>query len=234
MIRTVAETASTNADVLKLADSGEPDGLWLRAEQQTAGRGRLGRNWVSPIGNLYASHLIRLRDGDPSASTLGFVAAIALDEVLRIFAPDVAFQIKWPNDVLVSGAKISGILLERTGNAVVLGVGVNLSSHPDVSDRKTTSLADLTGHTTGPHIFLETLADVFARKLSQWRNVGLAQILDQWRDRAHPVDTSLQVNLPDGACLNGLYKGIDETGALSLRLADGSLRAIHAGDVFLV
>jgi BirA family transcriptional regulator, biotin operon repressor / biotin---[acetyl-CoA-carboxylase] ligase len=234
LIRTVVETVSTNADVLAYAEQGEADGLWLRAECQTSGRGRLGREWASPVGNLYASHLIRLRPNDPPASTLGFVAAVALEEVLCVFAPTITFQIKWPNDVLADGAKLSGILLERTGVAVVMGVGVNLASHPELTDRKTTSLAQLTGYAPDPGIFLDTLADVFARLLAQWRGQGMGIIFTQWRAKAHPIGTALTVHLPDGAQLQGLYQGIDDTGILSLRLAGGEVRAIHAGDVFLV
>jgi BirA family transcriptional regulator, biotin operon repressor / biotin---[acetyl-CoA-carboxylase] ligase len=233
-IRTVAETASTNADLLALAASGTHDGLWLRAERQTAGRGRLGREWTSPPGNLYVSTIVQLRPGDPSAATLGFVVAVALDEVLRAYAPDVAFQIKWPNDVLASGAKLSGVLLERSGDAIVVGIGVNLASHPDLPDRPTTSLAALTGSAADPKAFLEDVVEAFARWLGIWRSAGLGAILDRWRARAHPIGTALKVNLPDQNVLEGLYDGLSEEGALKLRLADGAVRAIHAGDVFLV
>jgi BirA family transcriptional regulator, biotin operon repressor / biotin---[acetyl-CoA-carboxylase] ligase len=234
LIRTVKETASTNADVLALAQAGEAEGLWLRAERQSAGRGRLGRDWASPTGNLYASHLIRLRPHDPPAPTLGFVVAVALHDVLTLFAPTTDFQIKWPNDVLASGAKLSGILLERTGDAVVIGVGVNLASHPDLPDRKTTSVAQLTGQAVDPAVFLEALAETFERLLQQWRGGGWPAILQHWRAKAHPIGTALTVNLPDGTQHQGLYQGIDDTGILSLRLADGTVRAIHVGDVFLV
>jgi BirA family transcriptional regulator, biotin operon repressor / biotin---[acetyl-CoA-carboxylase] ligase len=234
LIRTVSETASTNADVLALAEQGEAEGLWLRAERQSAGRGRLRRDWASPMGNLYASHLMRLRPHDPPASTLGFVVAVALHDVLTLFAPTTDFQIKWPNDVLASGAKLSGILLERTGDAVVIGVGVNLASHPDLPDRKTTSVAQLTGHAIDPAVFLEALAETFERLLQQWRGGAWGIILQHWRAKAHPIGTALTVNLPDGTQHRGLYQGIDDTGILSLRLADGTVRAIHAGDVFLV
>jgi BirA family transcriptional regulator, biotin operon repressor / biotin---[acetyl-CoA-carboxylase] ligase len=234
LIRTVAETASTNADVLVLAQAGEAEGLWLRAERQTAGRGRLGRDWASPTGNLYASHLVRLRPNDPPASTLGFVVAVALHDVLTLFAPMADFQIKWPNDVLASRGKLSGILLERTGDAVVIGVGVNLASHPDIPDRKTTSLAQLTSKAVDPAVFLDALAESFDRLLQQWRGGGWSIILQQWRAKAHPMGTALTVNLPDGTQYQGMYQGIDDTGILSLRLAGGEVRAIHAGDVFLV
>jgi BirA family transcriptional regulator, biotin operon repressor / biotin---[acetyl-CoA-carboxylase] ligase len=220
--------------MLALAGSGAAEGLWLRAERQTAGRGRMGRDWASPAGNLYASTIVRIWAGDPAAATLGFVVAVALDEVLRAYAPDALFQIKWPNDVLASGQKLSGILLERTGDAIVIGVGVNLASHPDLPDRPTTSLAALTGSAPDPATFLEHLAEAFTRWLARWRGEGLGPVITQWRARAHPVGTALKASLPDGGALEGLFDGLDNEGAIKLRLADGAVRAIHAGDVFLV
>jgi BirA family transcriptional regulator, biotin operon repressor / biotin---[acetyl-CoA-carboxylase] ligase len=115
-VRTVAETGSTNADMLELARAGLGEGVWLRAERQQGGRGRQGRAWVSPVGNFYGSTLVRLRDSDPAPATLALVAAVALEEVVRAYLPEAtpALAIKWPNDVLLGGAKLSGILLERT------------------------------------------------------------------------------------------------------------------------
>jgi BirA family transcriptional regulator, biotin operon repressor / biotin---[acetyl-CoA-carboxylase] ligase len=234
LIRTVPETASTNADMLALAVSGALEGAWLRAEWQTAGRGRMGRDWSSPVGNLYASTLVRLMPTDPSAATLGFVAAVALHEVLGVYAPEATLQIKWPNDVLADGAKISGILLERTGDAVVIGIGVNLASHPEIEGRRTTNVAALSGAAPDPHDFLETLADGIARWLARWRGEGVGIVVNRWQNLAHPIGTALSIVLPDGEKLEGLYQGLDREGALKLRLAHGTVRAIHAGDVFLV
>jgi BirA family transcriptional regulator, biotin operon repressor / biotin---[acetyl-CoA-carboxylase] ligase len=220
--------------MLALAADGQAEGLWIRAKRQTAGRGRMGRDWASPPGNLYTSTLVRLRSGDPPAATLGFVAAIALDKIMSIYARDVAFHIKWPNDVMAQGAKLSGILLERTGDAIVVGIGVNLASHPNFKDRLTTSLAALTGTAPDPDIFLEYLAEAFAHSVALWRSEGLAPILAQWQARAHPIGAALKANLPDGERLDGLYDGLNADGALRLRLADGAVRVIHAGDVFLI
>jgi BirA family transcriptional regulator, biotin operon repressor / biotin---[acetyl-CoA-carboxylase] ligase len=206
----------------------------VRAERQTAGRGRMGRDWASPVGNLYASGLIHLRAGDPPAATLGFVAALALDKILSIYAPDAAFQIKWPNDVLAGGAKLSGILLERAGDAVIVGIGVNLASHPKIVGRLTTSIAELTGTAPDPATFLDYLAEAFGEIVAQWRTEGLGPILSRWQERAHPVGAPLSVSLPDGTSLEGVYEGLDPSGALKLCLADGAVRVIHAGDVFLV
>jgi BirA family biotin operon repressor/biotin-[acetyl-CoA-carboxylase] ligase len=212
-----------------LAREGAPEGLWLRAERQTGGRGRQGRDWHSPSGNLYASTLVRLRPGDPAAATLALVAAVALQEVISAYAPVHQVLIKWPNDLLVEGEKLSGILLERADDAVVIGIGVNLASHPEGLDRPVTSLATLIGAAPHPATFLETLADSFARWLGRWRGEGLASVRSKWLAAAHPIGTALATSAGEG-----LFEGLDETGALRLRLADGASHVIHAGDVFLI
>lgn len=230
-IRTVAETGSTNADVLALARAGAAEGLWLRAGRQVAGRGRQGREWASPPGNLYATTLVRLRPADPAAATLALVAGVAVQEAVGAYSP--AATIKWPNDVLLDGAKLSGILLEREGDAVVVGQGVNLASHPELPDRPTTSLA-AHGVAVSPDEFVQTLADAFARWLGRWRGEGVAAVAARWIERAHPRGTALSVRLPDGGTLDGLFDGLSPDGALNLRLADGGRRVIHAADVFLL
>ncbi len=234
-IRHVAETGSTNADLMALAQAGAREGLWLRADRQTAGRGRQGRAWESPVGNLYASTLVRLRPVDPHAATLALVAAVALDETVRVFAPnlDAALSIKWPNDLLVEGAKLTGILLERAGEAVVIGIGVNLAHHPQALDRPTTSMM-AQGVEVAPALFLHTLAEIFARWLERWRSEGLAPIRARWIERAHPKGTALSARAADGAVIDGLFEGLDEHGALILRLAGGGRHVMHAGDVFLI
>jgi len=232
-IRTVAETGSTNADLMLLARSGAGEGLWLRAERQTAGRGRQGRVWSAPPGNLSASTLVRLRGSDAPAATLALVAAVALHEAVRVFLPDVAVQLKWPNDLLVDGAKLSGILLERSDDAVIVGMGVNLAHHPDLSDRATTCLADH-GAKVQPDAFLEVLADGMARWLARWRGEGVAAIRSAWLAAAHPLGTALDVRLPDGSAYVGLFDGLDGDGALILRLAAGGRHVIHAADIFLI
>lgn len=231
-IRTVAETRSTNDDVAGLARDGAAEGLWLRAERQTAGRGRQGRGWESPAGNLFASTLVRVRKGDPPAPTLALVAAVVLHEVASAYAPGHVLQIKWPNDLMSPGnnwAKLAGILLERTGDAVVIGFGVNLAHHPTDLGRPVTSLAVLTGSAVDPATVLDTLADSFARWLGRWRSEGVAPVRNRWLLVAHPTGTALAT--PEG---EGLFDGLDETGALRLRLAEGAVRVIHAGDVFLI
>jgi BirA family biotin operon repressor/biotin-[acetyl-CoA-carboxylase] ligase len=228
-ITTVAETGSTNDDLAAAALAGAAEGDWLRAERQTGGRGRQGRAWSSPPGNLYASTLVRLRRGDPPAPSLALVAAVALHEVASGWAPEAGVRIKWPNDLIASGAKLAGILLERAGDAVVIGFGANLAHHPEGLERPVTSLAALAGSTPEPGLFAEQLAESFARFLALWRGAGVAAIRSAWLERAHPIGTALTTSEGEG-----LFEGLDETGALRLRLPHGETRLIHAGDVFLL
>lgn len=233
-IRTVAETGSTNDDLASLARAGEAEGTWLRAERQSGGRGRQGREWHSPPGNLHASTLVRLRPGDPPAPTLALVAAVALHEVASAFvAGRQPIEIKWPNDLLVAGAKLSGILLERIDDAVIVGFGVNLSDHPNETTRPAMNMGML-GGAPDPARFLDALAASFARWVGRWRDEGLEPIREAWLGAAHPRGSALSTHTPNGARVEGLFDGLDESGALRLRLPDGTAQVIHAGDVFLI
>lgn len=196
----------------------------------------MGRDWQSPVGNLYASTLVRLQPADPAPPTLAFVAAIALHEVATGFAPDARLSIKWPNDLMAAGGragKLAGILLERTGDAIVIGFGVNLAFCPSDLNRAVTSLSNL-GAQVDPATVCEALARAFARWLERWRGEGLEGVRSAWLAAAHPRGTALAVNLGHGSSIDGFFDDLDIDGALRLRLADGSVRAIHAGDVFLV
>jgi BirA family transcriptional regulator, biotin operon repressor / biotin---[acetyl-CoA-carboxylase] ligase len=219
--------------MLQSAAAGAAEGTWLIADRQTSGRGRMGRTWRSQSGNLHASGLVRLRAGDPDAATLALVAAISVHETLSVWLDRPELRLKWPNDVLASGKKVSGILLERVGDAVVIGVGVNLVHAPDDLDRAATSLAGLGVTPPDAHAVVETLSAVFGRWVEQWREEGLATIRTRWLDLAHPVGTALVANLADGETVAGVFGGLSDDCALRLHLADGSVRVIHAGDVFL-
>ncbi len=141
--------------------------------------------------------------------------------------------LKWPNDLLIDGAKVSGILLERVDDAVVVGIGVNVAHHPELPDRRSTSLAEQ-GAAITPAELLEKLAEMLAAWLAIWRAEGLAPIVKRWVERAHPPGTPLRARLADGGEVLGTFETLAPDGALMLRLVDGSVRAIHAGDVFLV
>src|SRR4051812_34154907 len=227
--RTVAETGSTNDDLAALARAGAAEGLWLRAERQTGGKGRQGRAWASPPGNLHASTLVRIRPGDPPGASLALASAVALHEAANAFAPGAPIRIKWPNDLVVDGGKLAGILLEREGVAVIAGFGVNLAHHPDDTPRPALSFAALTGSAPEPDVFLEILSEAFARWLGRWRSEGVGPVRAAWLAAAHPIGSALSTSEGEG-----LFEGLDESGALRLRLADGTVRVIHAGDVFLI
>lgn len=189
------------------------------------------------MGNLYASTILRLRPGDPPAASLALVAAVALAEALLAVAQDAlaagsrGLSIKWPNDLLVGGAKLSGVLLERADDAVVIGFGVNVAHYPDLPDRPTTSLTR-EGVATTPAALLDALAPSLARWVARWRGEGLAPVVARWSDLAHPLGSAMVARLPDGTTLDGFFEGLDATGALLLGLASGERRVIHAADVF--
>jgi BirA family biotin operon repressor/biotin-[acetyl-CoA-carboxylase] ligase len=222
-IRTVPETGSTNDDVAALARDGAPEGLWLRAERQSGGKGRQGRAWQSPPGNLYASTLVRVDPKHPPPPTLALVAAVALHEAVSRYTSRAL--IKWPNDIIINRAKLAGILLERQADAVVIGFGVNLAHHPEDLDRPAASL----GARVAPEALLRRLAACFEIWLERWKLEGLAPVRAAWLAAAHPLGTPL---VSGGT--EGMFDGLDETGALRLRLADGAIRVVHAGDVFLI
>jgi BirA family transcriptional regulator, biotin operon repressor / biotin---[acetyl-CoA-carboxylase] ligase len=195
----------------------------------------MGRQWESADGNLFASTIIRIGTGDPPASSLGFVVSVAVYETVRLIAPDVPIMLKWPNDVLTAdGAKICGMLLERNGDAIVAGIGLNLRAHPTGLDRAVTDLASCGANPPPAQAVVEMLGVSLRDAVQRWRIGGLLPVLKNWQKFAHPIGTALQLNLPNGDQVQGLYKGLNDDGALLLSLADGQIHAIHVADVFLI
>jgi len=232
-IEIVAETGSTSADLLARLAGGEavPEGYWLVADRQSAGRGRQGRTWLDAPGNFMGSTVVRLVPQDPAPASLSFVAALAVYEaVLGHLASPHALQLKWPNDVLLWGAKLAGILLERAGDSAVVGIGVNLAATPALAERPARHLG-AAGPAPGRDPFARTLAAAFDQELDRWRQFGLGPILARWGVAAHPAGAALCVHGADGSRVSGTFDGLEPDGALRLRLADGSCRVIHAGDV---
>lgn len=174
-----------------------------------------------------------MRAGDPPAATLALVAAVAVQETLAVLAPAADPRIKWPNDILIGDAKLSGMLLERAGDAVVIGIGINIAHHPEDIGRRATSLSAM-GCDVDASATLDILAEAFARWLGLWRSGGIAPVRARWLERAHPLGTALAATQAEGSRIEGLFDGLDGDGALMLRLASGERRAIHAGDVFLI
>ncbi len=236
MIQTVPEIGSTNTALLsRLADgqaSGE--GAWLIADRQTAGRGRAGRTWFDGAGNFMGSTVACLAPGDPPAPTLALVAGVAVHRAVSDLAPNLPeLWLKWPNDLLLGGAKLGGILLERQGEAVVVGIGVNLAAAPDLPDRPSVSF-----HGAGVEVtrdaFAHELAAQWSSALASWHRGDWPALRAEWLVRAHPVGTRLIVRDAAGQPIEGHFAGLEPHGAALLRLADGTARAIHAGEIELV
>ncbi len=235
MIDIIAETGSTNADLLERLNANErvAEGYWLVATRQTAGRGRQGRDWFDGLGNFMGSTVVHFAESDPPTHSLALVAGLATYEAILPYCPDPkALVLKWPNDVLLGEGKLSGILLEGRGNSVVVGIGVNLVASPDLPDRKTVALNQITPAPTASD-FSQSLAICFDRELERWRTFGLEPLIRRWAAVGTPAGTRLTVHEPDGSIASGDFAGLDAHGNMQLRLEDGQLRAIHAGDVML-
>ena len=230
-----ATLGSTNAEALARARAGERGPLWIVAAAQTAGRGRRGAAWVSAPGNLYATLLLTEPSPQAAAPQLSFVAALALHDAVAASAPQLgpALALKWPNDLLLGGAKLAGILIEGESDpafAVAIGIGVNCAHHPDGTAWPATDLA-ARGALVTPDALLAALAAAMARRLAQWdRGQGFASIRADWLKRAAGVGGDIRVRLPERE-FSGRFEGLDETGRL-LVTEGGALTAIGAGEVF--
>ncbi|MFL6799301.1 MAG: biotin--[acetyl-CoA-carboxylase] ligase [Xanthobacteraceae bacterium] len=221
---------STNAEALRQARAGEPGPLWITAVSQTAGRGRRGRDWVSTAGNLHATLLLTRPSSMECFPQLSFVAALATHDAVREAALATQLTLKWPNDLLLAGAKVAGILLEAEGTAVAIGIGVNCASHPTAAEYHAT---DLRGTGISTHALLERLATTMSRRLRQWmKGRGFAKVRADWLERASGLGRPMRVRIP-GAELSGRFESLDAAGGLILRLASGEVRTVTAGDVML-
>ncbi len=229
---------STNEEARRLAQAGERGPLWIAAGEQTAGRGRRGRSWVSPRGNLSATLLIDPGRPASECAQLSFVAALAASDAVSALAPGNSINVKWPNDVLANGRKIAGILLESASSGgaapgwLVVGIGINLAAHPPDTEFPATSLPALgVSPPPLPEDALRHLAASFAKWYEVWRVDGFAPIRDAWLARAAGLGTRIRARLQNGE-LVGVFEGIDMSGALLLREAQDRVRTIAAGEVF--
>jgi BirA family biotin operon repressor/biotin-[acetyl-CoA-carboxylase] ligase len=237
----LAETASTNADAMRLGLNGEELPLWVIADTQTGGRGRSGRAWVSEPGNLHASVAFRSDAPLEKAGQLSLLAGIAVIDAVRAtmdLAPGTELRLKWPNDILVGSAKAGGILVESTsvragtGFLAILGFGLNLISAPDSLGRDVTALSQH-GNPPEPLAFLETLSEKVVFWLDRWQaGEGFAAIREAWMERAGAMGELIAINTASGL-LSATYLGLSETGALRADIG-GSIKEISYGDVMLV
>ncbi len=231
------ELDSTNAEARRRAEAGEGGPVWITAAVQTAGRGRRGRAWSTRRGNLAAT-LLTTTDRPPAeAAQLSFVAALAACDLAdACLGPGLA-RLKWPNDVLIHGRKSVGILVEsgaRTAGGlwVAVGIGVNLAHAPTDVERPAVAFADhMPGPPPEPRAALDVLVPAFERWRADWAAVGFASIARAWSERAVGLGEPCEARLPHQT-LRGIAEGLDPDGALRLRLDDGRLERITAGDVF--
>ena len=229
---------STNDQAMTCARAGDPGQLWIVAQTQSAGRGRHGRTWASPPGNLYASLLLVDPAPRARAPELGFVAGVALAETLHgILGYDRRLALKWPNDLVFYGAKFCGLLLEATATpeghfACVIGFGVNCCSHPQGLPYPVTDLAAL-GVACEPGEVLQPLSARLASWLDRWAGgANFAEVREAWLRHAGHLDRPVRVTFAENS-FEGLFKTIDVAGRLVLETETGRM-TLDAGDVFLL
>lgn len=241
---------STSSEAARAAEAGDVGDVWFAALRQTEGRGRRGRQWETPSGNLAASLLVVPQCDPALAATLGFVAGVALNRALVRFVPDTQVKfgidgadisgggrvaLKWPNDVLADGAKLAGILLEAINRrdrpmAIVIGIGVNVVAAPQGLPYPAASIADL-GWSARAEDILAALSDEWVDVYELWDGGrGIAEVLELWRASAAGIGAPVAVNR-DGEVVRGIFETIDNTGRLIVRAEDNSRVAITAGDV---
>ena len=219
---------STNDEAAQRADAGAPEGTVVWSREQTGGRGRRGRHWASPVGNLYTSTILRPDCPAQRAAELGFAAALAVADIVPAGRE---VRVKWPNDVLVDGGKIAGILLEsaigQTGQVqhVVAGIGVNIGFAPQLPEMRYPGSA-LGGSVEAA---LEKLAAALAARLAEWRREGFETVRAAWLAKAGPLGTEVDVKLGEGL-VRGRFAGLDREGALLLDTATGP-RKIVSGEL---
>lgn len=231
---------STNAEARRRAEAGEAGPLWIAARRQTAGRGRRGRAWDSRDGNLAATLLLTLNRSPAEAAQLTFVAALAVADLLDRYVPPALVSIKWPNDVLLDGRKSSGVLIESGASAggglwLAVGIGVNLAHSPDGTERPSTCIAEHLRHDVAAAPSMEEgargLAQAFDVWLERWTQRGFQPVRDAWIARTPGLFGPCTARLSHET-LSGIADGVEADGALRLKLPDGALRIISAGDVF--
>jgi BirA family biotin operon repressor/biotin-[acetyl-CoA-carboxylase] ligase len=227
---------STNAKALVRARAGVRGPLWITAEAQSGGRGRRGKSWVSPPGNLYATLLLTEPSPPALAPQLSFVAGLAVHDAVAACAPGLApkLRLKWPNDVLLDGRKLSGMLIEAESQprfSLAIGIGVNCVSHPLDTGYGATDL-QANNVAIAAQDLLPRLAAAMSARVEQWAaGAGFATIRSDWLARAASLGETILVRLPERE-LTGIFEGIDADGRLLLVTPDKTTETVAAGDIF--
>lgn len=226
---------STNDEALARAARGAPEGLLVTARSQSAGRGRRGRRWESPEGNLYLSLVLTPPAGRRDVAAAGFAGALAAADGLSRFVAPARIALKWPNDVLLDDAKVAGLLIEAVegrDGALVMGIGVNVAAHPDAAPYPATDLAAAGARATVDDV-LAAFCVAFERRYRGYLETGFAGLRAAWLARAWGLGRPVTVQL-DGRRFDGVFGGLDESGALILHQGAGGPgpRIVTAGDVF--
>ncbi len=234
-IHTYTQLPSTQDYVRELAEEGLPEGTVVQAMTQTKGRGRQGRNWISPLGNLYMSFILQPNCTPAVAGQISFVAALAVSAAIdEVIAPGYKKTLKWPNDILIDGKKCAGILIESILDkknqlrALAVGIGVNILSTPEHA----IGLQQVgKGDQIPIHPFRDLLLSHISAYYNHWKDKGFSDIRNHWLAQAHGRDGPVRVTLSDGV-FEGIFKDLDKDGALVVTLPDGTERRVNAGDVF--
>lgn len=232
-IKLLSTVGSTQDIAMLAAQDGDPEGYVVQAMSMTGGRGRNGNQWSAPMGNIYMSALLRPSCDMRRAGELAFVIAVALSDALEHYIDSSKHKItlKWPNDVLIDGLKISGILLEtnmKDGklDGVIAGIGVNIFNAPD--------LAVSLNNVAKEPIYVNKVRDVILEELNKnyslWQKNGFPPIREKWLARAYGIGKAITTRLPHES-FKGIFEGLNEDGALILRQEDGGQKIIHAADV---
>jgi len=239
------QTGSTNSEAMQAARAGERGPMWFATTEQTAGRGRRQRAWISPRGNLASSVLEVMHVTPAVAATLGFAAGLSLEAAVRAVSVEAAlraggadpfkFGLKWPNDVLAGGQKLSGILLEAeavpAGLAVVVGIGTNVIAAPEGTPTPATSLHALGIQIAAEELF-RALSDAWVEFRGIWdKGGGFAEIRKLWLERAAGLGERVAINT-GAATIEGIFDTIDEAGCLIVRTAEGKRVPVAAGEVY--
>lgn len=228
-IETYAQLESTQDELIHLIKSGQgEEGKGVQALSQSSGRGRQGRSWEGPMGNLYLSLALKPDIVPRNAGQIAFVAGMAVYETVRsLLGEDKNIALKWPNDVLVDGCKIAGLLIEKHEDFYILGIGLNILAPPD----NAAGLQEMSDKRLPVNPVRDMLLDILSAYITRWEKEGFEVIREQWMRQAAFVNEEIKVRLPQET-ISGIFKGIDNKGALLLE-TDNQTQRIWSGDVFL-